>query len=53
MNRAVGDAVNNFNGWFAGNPAKERDAAALRAEIDGDAGWLLRGGACGRHRFEF
>jgi predicted secreted acid phosphatase len=37
MDGAIGDTVDDFNDRFAGDPAKERDAAAFRAEIDGDA----------------
>ena len=42
MNRPVGNAMNEIDLGPAVAPAKQRDAAALGAEIDGDAGARLR-----------
>jgi hypothetical protein len=38
MNGPVGDAVDDFDGGLAVDPAQQRDAAAFSAEVDGNAG---------------
>src|SRR5580704_9051021 len=48
MNRPVGNAVNEINLGPPLAPPQQRDAAALGAQIDGDAGARLRM-AVGRH----
>ena len=44
--RMVGEAMNELVGVAIVVPAEKRDAATLRAEVDGDGGFVVLAGGC-------